>query len=100
MKNGMRVWKRFIKAKPLFTSREGQKRSVGKTTWSKEGLKYYYKVEATWQEVYSDREQMSALVNGWEKWEPTEDLKKGKELLSTNWTIIPINKKGWGADWR
>jgi len=44
--------------------------------------------------VYSDGEQMSALVNGWEKWELREDFKKGKELLSTNWTIIEINKKG------
>ena len=40
---------------------------------------------------------MSALVNGWEKWEPTDDLlKKGKDLLRTNWTIIEINKKGKG----
>ena len=107
MKNGMPVWKRKAvlfesddlrktKAKPLFTSGEGQKRTFGKTTWSKEGLKYYHKVEATWQAAYSDGEQMSALVNGWEKWEPREDLKKGKELLSTNWKIIEINKKGRG----
>ncbi len=58
MKNGMPVWKRKAvlfesddlrktKAKPLFTSGEGQKRTFGKTTWSKEGLKYYQKVEAT-----------------------------------------------------
>ncbi len=53
-------------------------------------------MEATWQAAYSDGEQMSALVNGWEKWEPREDLKKGKELLSTNWKIIKINKKGRG----
>ena len=36
---------------------------------------------------------MCALINGWERWEPDDDLKKGKELLSTNWTIIEINKK-------
>jgi hypothetical protein len=54
-------------------------------------------VEATWQEVYSDKEQMSVLVNGWEKWEPTDDLKKGKDLLLTNWTIIEINKKRRGG---
>ena len=106
MKNGMPVWKTKTvlfggddlvgdtKAKPLFTSGEGQKRSFGTTTWSKEGLQYFHKVEATWQEAYSNREQMSDLVNGWEKWEPTGDLKKGKDLLSTNWTIIEINKKG------
>ena len=107
MKNGMPVWKRKAvlfesddlrktKAKPLFTPGEGQKRTFGKATWSKEGLKYYHKVEATWQVAYSDGEQMSALVNGWEKWEPREDLKKGKELLSTNWKIIKIYKKGRG----
>ena len=54
-------------------------------------------MEATWQEAYSDREQMSVLINGWEKWEPTDDLKKGKDLLRTNWTIIKINKKRKGG---
>ena len=64
MKKGMPVWKRKTalfesedmkntKVKPLFTSGKGQKRKFGKTTWSKEGLKYFHKVEATWQEVYS-----------------------------------------------
>jgi hypothetical protein len=77
LKNGMPVWKRKTalfesddtkntKVKPLFTSGKGQKRKFGKMTWSKEGLKYFHKVEATWQEAYSDKEQMSALVNGWE----------------------------------
>lgn len=106
MKNGMPVWKRKTalfesddlkntKAKPLFTSGEGLKRSFGKTTWSKEGLQYFRKVEETWQEAYENREQMNGLVNGWEKWEPTTgDLKKGRDLLRTNWTIIEINKKG------
>ena len=84
---------RKTKAKPLFTSGEGQKRSFGKTTWSKEGFKYFCKVETTWQEAYADEEQMNVLVNGWERWVPDEDLKKGKEFLSTNWTIIEMNKK-------
>ena len=103
VKNGMPVWRRKTalfesdnlrktKAKPLFTSGEGQKRSFGKTTWSKEGLKYFHKVEATWLEEYSDKVKMSALVNGWEKWEPREDLKKMKELLSTNWQIVEDDK--------
>ena len=56
-------------------------------------MKCSQKVEKTWQEVYINREQMSALINGWERWELDNDLKKGKELLSTNWTIIEINKK-------
>ena len=55
-------------------------------------------MEATWQEAYSDKEQMSVLVNGWEKWEPTDDhLKKGKDLLRTNWTIAENNKKHKGG---
>ena len=84
---------RNIKVKHLFMSGEGQKRSFGKTTWSKEGFKYFCKVETTWQEAYADEEQLNALVNGWERWVPNEDLKKGKELLSTNWMIIEMNKK-------
>jgi hypothetical protein len=107
IKNGMAVWNRKkllfeteemkkTKAKPLFTSGEGQKRSFGKTTWSKEGLKYFHKVERTWQEAYSNEEQMRALINGWERWEPDGDLKKGKELLSTNWRIVEMNNKAKG----
>ena len=57
-------------------------------------MKYIHKVERTWQEGYSNKEQMCALINGWERWEPDGDLKKGKELLSTNWTIIEKNKRG------
>ena len=85
---------RKTKVKTLFSSGEGQKRSFGKTTWSKEGLKYFHKVERTWKEAYSNREQMCALINGWERWEPDGDLKKGKELLSTNWRLVEMNKKG------
>ena len=77
LKNGMPVWKRKkvlfeteemqkTNAKPLFTSGEGQKRSFGKTTWSKEGLKYFQKVERTWQETYGNKEEMLALINGWD----------------------------------
>ncbi len=93
LENGMPVWNkkktlftfeqsRNIKVKPLLRSGEGQKRSFGKTTWSKEGLKYFLKVEKIWQEAYADEEQMNVLVNGWERWVPDDDLKKGKELLS------------------
>ena len=39
----------------------------------------------------------SVLINGWEKWEPTDDLKKGKDLLRTNWKIIKIYKKRKGG---
>ncbi len=63
-----------VKVELLFTLGEGQKRRFGKTTWSKEGLKYFRKVETTWQEKYADEAQMNALVNGWERWVPDEDL--------------------------
>ena len=107
LKNGMPVWNRKkvlfetdemmkTKAKPLFMSGEGQKRSFGKTTWSKEGLKYFQKVERTWQEAYGNKEEMLALINGWERWKPEGDLKKGKEILSTNWRKAERNKNGNG----
>ena len=59
-------------------------------------MKYFHKVERTWQEAYSNEEQMRALINGWERWEPDGDLKKGKEILSTNWRIVEMNKKDKG----
>ena len=59
-------------------------------------MKYFHKVERTWQEAYSNEEQMRAPINGWERWDPYGDLKKGKELLSTNWRIVEMNKKAKG----
>ena len=67
-----------------------------KTTWSKEGLKYFQKAERTWQEAYNDEKEMRVLINGWERWVPNNNLKKGKELLSTNWTIIEMMNKKLG----
>jgi hypothetical protein len=107
LKNGMPVWDRKkvlfeseelrkTKVKPLFTTGEGQKRSFGKTTWSREGLKYFQKVERTWQETYGNKEEMLALINGWERWKPEGDLKKGKEIISTNWRKAERNKNGNG----
>jgi len=104
LKNGMPVWNRKkvlfeteemkkTTPKPLFMSGEGQKRSFGRTTWNKEGLKYFHKVEKTWQDTYGDKEQMRALVNGLERWEPDGELKKGKDLLRTNWTNTEQFKK-------
>jgi hypothetical protein len=70
--------------KPLFTAGEGAKRTFGKLTWNKEGLKYFHSAERNWREVHRLKEQMSALVNGWERWEPDDD-KKVKELLRMRW---------------
>jgi hypothetical protein len=52
--------------KPLFTTGEGAKRTFGKLTWNKEGLKYFHSAERNW------------------RWEPDDD-KKVKELLRTRW---------------
>ena len=93
LKHGLPVWNKkkilfetedskIHKPRPLFTAGEGKKRSFGGTTWSKEGLKYYHTVEKTWQEAYKNKEQMSALVNGWERWQPNDDNRKGKEVLN------------------
>ena len=109
LKNGLPMWKkkaakwdsdelRKTTAEPLFTSGKGQKRKFGKTTWSKEGIQYYIKAEKAWHESYNDGDQMSALVNGWEKWEPREDLKKTKELLNTNWQVVNDDKKSGEHD--
>ncbi len=76
--------------KPLFTAGEGAKRTFGKSTWNKEGLKYFHSAERNWQEVYRSKEQISALVNGWERWEPG-DNKKVKELLRTRWRLKEID---------
>ncbi len=76
------------KARPLFTTGEGKKRSFERTTWSKERFKYFHTVEKTCQEVYRNKEHMYALVNGWERWEPDDINRKGKEVLNKRWTII------------
>lgn len=108
IKNGKPVWntkktKLFPsaepekKVKPLFTLGKGQKKTFGKSTWSMEGKKYYDKVLTTWKEAYANKAQMTALVNGWERWVPDdEDLKKGKELLRTHWYVVEKNAEGKG----
>ncbi len=58
------------KAKPLFSTGERKKRESGKSVWNKEGLEFYYNVEKNWREVFNSKEEFTALINGWEKWEP------------------------------
>jgi hypothetical protein len=109
IKNGRPVWitkkKKLFEAsvepekkpKPHFTLGKGQKRTFGKSSWSIEGKKYYHKVETTWKEAYANKAQMTALVNGWERWVPDdEELKKGKELLNTHWYVVENNAEGKG----
>lgn len=98
IKNGKPVWNKkkslFVvdeekKVEHEFTLGKGQKRTFGKSTWSKEGLKYYHKVENAWKESYADKAQMTALINGWERWNPEDkDVQKGKELLRTYWNSV------------
>ncbi len=60
------------KAKPQFSTGEGKKRESGKSVWNMEGLEFYYNVEKNWREVYNSKEEFTALINGWEKWEPMD----------------------------
>jgi hypothetical protein len=71
------------KQRPLFTCGEGKKRIYGKTTWNMEGLDYFYTVEKNSKDVYNTPKQFSALVNGWERWEPDDKTKK--DPLRTRW---------------
>jgi len=36
-----------------------------------------------WKEVYNSKEEFTALVNGWEKWEPRD--KRKKDAIRTVW---------------
>jgi hypothetical protein len=64
------------KERLLFTCGEGKKRTYGKTTWNMERLDYFYTAEKNWKDVYNTWKQFSALVNGWERWEPDDKTKK------------------------
>ena len=88
IKNGKEMWdqaKRLMnnpdaepekKAKPLFSTGEGKKRESGMSVWNNKGLEFYYSVEKQWKNVYNCKEEFTALVNGWEKWEPKDKSKK------------------------
>jgi hypothetical protein len=60
-----------------------EKERVGKTVWNNAGLEFFYTAERNWTEVYSSKEQFSALVNGWEIWEPND--KTRKDPIRTKW---------------
>jgi hypothetical protein len=48
-----------------------------------EGLDYFYTAKNNLKDVYNTRKQFSALVNGWERWEPDDKAKKN--LLRMRW---------------
>ncbi len=71
------------KAKLLFSVGEGKKREIGKSVWNNDVLEFYYMVKKNWRAMYNSKELFSALVNGWEKWEPRE--KRRKDPIRTYW---------------
>ena len=97
IKNGNDVWdqsKRRIstpdaepekKMTARFSTGKGKKRESGKSVWNDEGLEFYYQARKNWKDVWNNKEEFTALVNGWEKWEPMDKSKK--DPLRTVWII-------------
>ena len=56
--------------KPLYTRGESKKREYGKTTISKDGMKFFNKGLLNWKKVFSDREGpiYGSMKQGWETW--------------------------------
>ena len=79
------------KARPLFTSGMGKKRSFGVSLWNRVGLEYYHTAEDNWRTVYNSKEMFSQLCNEWERWEPKE---KGynKQAIKTWWKMESVNR--------
>ncbi len=71
------------RVKPLFRTGEEKRRESGKTVCNNDGLEFFYTAERNWMEVYNSKEQFSALVNGWEMWEPNN--KTRKDPIRTKW---------------
>ena len=68
------------KARPLFTCGEGQKRQLGQSVWSDDGMEYYETARNNWVEVYKDEELFGDFCMGWEQWLLTETKEyKGEE---------------------
>jgi len=92
IKNGKEMWDEASnpstslekKARPLFSAGEGIKGESGVSMWNKAGLEYYYTVKRNWKKVYNDKDQLSALITGWENWEPKDKSKK--DALGTHWS--------------
>jgi hypothetical protein len=92
IKNGKTVWDQELmkkvggskeikkKARPLFTCGEGQKRQLGQSVWSDDGMEYYETARNNWIEVYKDEELFGDFCMGWEQWLLTETKEyKGEE---------------------
>ena len=56
------------KLKPLFTSGNDQKRTLGNSLWNLDGMKYFHRAEKRWRQVYDNEKDMRVLYNGWERW--------------------------------
>ena len=92
IKNGKTVWDQELmkksrgsteikkKTRPLFTCGEGQKRLLGQSVWSDDGMEYYETARNNWIEVYKDEELFGDFCMGWEQWLLTETKEyKGEE---------------------
>ena len=68
------------KTRPLFTCGEGQKRLLGQSVWSDDGMEYYETARNNWIEVYKDEALFGDFCMGWEQWLLTETKEyKGEE---------------------
>lgn len=92
IKNGKTVWDQELmkksrgsteikkKTRPLFTCGEGQKRLLGQSVWSDDGMEYYETARNNWIEVYKDEALFGDFCMGWEQWLLTETKEyKGEE---------------------
>ncbi len=76
LKNNYAVWSYDptdptpTEPKPLYTRGESKKREYGKTTFSKECMKFYNKGLLNWKKVFSDREGpiYKSIEDRWEEW--------------------------------
>ena len=80
MKKSRRSTEIKKKTRPLFTCGEGQKRQLGQSVWSDDGMEYYETARNNWIEVYKDEELFGDFCMGWEQWLLTETKEyKGEE---------------------
>jgi hypothetical protein len=66
--------------------------------WNNDGLKFFYTAKRNWTEVYNSKEQFSALINGWEIWEPNNKTRKNP--IRTKWRREEQDNKKSGEEKR
>ncbi len=53
------------KLKPLFTSGNDQKRTLGNSLWNLDGMKYFHRAEKRWRHFYDNEKNMRVPTMGW-----------------------------------